>query len=210
MFRWVQTAIVNFQGELSERHSLASESGSSTDSHADAPDGKDGELDWTCLLLWGFHGCAKQNMKFEALTLFRPQWRKNMDQLWSSATSWTLARRNYPRRRAQTNVWTLQVSRTQLHMAGLNTSQLINFTLPLPSGYLNVLVNSQWRTCWCLIKNGQLWFYQDKSKNKVSQPAVTLEGCRVSADPSPEHLYSFRIEMDGTQLATLEVDHSCF
>lgn len=86
-------------------------------------------------------------------------------------------------------------------------TRLINFPLSLPSGYLNVLVNSQWRTCWCLIKNGQLWFYQDKGKNKVSQPAVTLEGCSVSADPSPEHLYSFRIEMDGTQLATLEVDH---
>lgn len=39
----VKTSVVNFQGELSERHSLASESGSSTDSHADTPDGKDGE-----------------------------------------------------------------------------------------------------------------------------------------------------------------------
>lgn len=77
---------------------------------------------------------------------------------------------------------------------------------PVSSGYLNVLVNSQWRTCWCLIKNGQLWFYQDKGKNKVSQPAVTLEGCSILADPSPEHLYSFRIDMDGTQLAALEVD----
>lgn len=72
-----------------------------------------------------------------------------------------------------------------------------------------MLVNSQWRTCWCLIKNGQLWFYQDKGKNKVSQPAVTLEGCSVLPDPSPEHLYSFRIDMDGTQLATLEVDTRC-
>lgn len=68
-----------------------------------------------------------------------------------------------------------------------------------------MLVNSQWRTCWCLLKNGQLWFYQDKGKSKVSQPAVTLEGCSVLPDPNPEHLYSFRIEMDGTQLATLEV-----
>ncbi|XP_061822700.2 actin filament-associated protein 1-like 2 [Nerophis lumbriciformis] len=76
------------------------------------------------------------------------------------------------------------------------------------SGYLNVLVNSQWRTCWCLIKNGQLWFYQDKNKTKVSQPAVTLEGCQVSPDPSPEHLYSFRIDMEGTQLATLEAKTS--
>uniref|UniRef100_A0A3Q0RUN0 Actin filament-associated protein 1-like 2 n=1 Tax=Amphilophus citrinellus TaxID=61819 RepID=A0A3Q0RUN0_AMPCI len=74
--------------------------------------------------------------------------------------------------------------------------------------YLNVLVNSQWRTCWCLIKNGQLWFYQDKGKNKVTQPAVTLEGCSVLPDPSPEHLYSFRIDMDGTQMATLEAKTS--
>lgn len=51
MIRLVQTAIVNFQGELSERHSLASESGSSTDSHADIPEGKDGELDRTYLIL---------------------------------------------------------------------------------------------------------------------------------------------------------------
>ncbi|XP_051925475.1 LOW QUALITY PROTEIN: actin filament-associated protein 1-like 2 [Hippocampus zosterae] len=76
------------------------------------------------------------------------------------------------------------------------------------SGYLNVLVNSQWRTCWCLIKNGQLWFYQDKSKSKVSQPAVKLGGCQVSPDPSPEHLYTFRIDMSGAQLATLEAKTS--
>lgn len=42
--------MVNFQGELSERHSLASESGSSTDSHADTPDSKDGE--WTQLAFY--------------------------------------------------------------------------------------------------------------------------------------------------------------
>lgn len=69
-----------------------------------------------------------------------------------------------------------------------------------------MLVNSQWRTCWCLMKNGQLWFYQDKGKSKVSQPAVTLGGCSVLPDPSPERLYSFKIDMDGTQVATLEVD----
>ena len=73
------------------------------------------------------------------------------------------------------------------------------------SGYLNVLVNSHWRSHWCLIKNGQLWFYQDKGKTKVAQQPVPLEGCMVLPDPSPEHLYSFRIQMDGAQLATLEV-----
>ncbi|KAK7919577.1 hypothetical protein WMY93_010861 [Mugilogobius chulae] len=76
------------------------------------------------------------------------------------------------------------------------------------SGYLNVLVNSQWRTCWCLIKNGQLWFYQDKNKSKISQPAVSLEGCSVCPDPSPEHLYSFRIHLDGAQDTTLEAKTS--
>lgn len=73
------------------------------------------------------------------------------------------------------------------------------------TGYLNVLVNSQWRTRWCLIKNGKLWFYQDKGKSKAAHQPVPLEGCSVLPDPSPEHLYSFRIQMDGEELATLEV-----
>uniref|UniRef100_A0A3Q3WLI0 Actin filament-associated protein 1-like 2 n=1 Tax=Mola mola TaxID=94237 RepID=A0A3Q3WLI0_MOLML len=137
--------------KLSERFSVASESGSSTDSHAETPESKD-------------------------------------------------VKKKYG--------------------AGLMFSNLMNIGKKKPSslespekcvdtsGCLNVLVNSQWRTCWCLIKNGQLWFYQDKGKNKVSQPAVTLEGCSISPDPSPEHLYSFRIDMDGTQLATLEAKTS--
>ncbi|KPP62471.1 hypothetical protein Z043_119346, partial [Scleropages formosus] len=74
--------------------------------------------------------------------------------------------------------------------------------------YLNVLVNSQWRARWCLIKNGQLWFYQDKAKTKVAQQPLSLEGCMILPDPSPEHLYSFRIEQDGEQRATLEAKSS--
>lgn len=35
---------MNPQGELSERYSVASESGSSTDSHAETPESKDGKL----------------------------------------------------------------------------------------------------------------------------------------------------------------------
>ncbi|TSK14748.1 Actin filament-associated protein 1-like 2 [Bagarius yarrelli] len=104
--------------------------------------------------------------------------------------------------------------------AGLKLSNLINIgkkkisSLECPekcvetSGYLNVLVNSQWRTRWCLIKNGKLWFYADKGKSKVSQQPVPLEGCMVLPDPSPEHLYSFRIQMDGEELATLEAKSS--
>lgn len=56
-----------------------------------------------------------------------------------------------------------------------------------------------------MIKNGKLWFYQDKGKSKVAQQPVPLEGCMVLPDPSPEHLYSFRIQMDGEELAILEV-----
>ncbi|KAI5103321.1 actin filament-associated protein 1-like 2 isoform X5, partial [Silurus meridionalis] len=76
------------------------------------------------------------------------------------------------------------------------------------SGYLNVLVNSQWRSRWCLIKNGKLWFYQDKGKSKVSQQPVPLEGCMVLPDPSPEHLYSFHIRIDGEELVMLEAKSS--
>ncbi|XP_041117027.1 actin filament-associated protein 1-like 2 [Polyodon spathula] len=76
------------------------------------------------------------------------------------------------------------------------------------SGYMNVLVNSQWRTRWCLIKNGQLYFYQDKSKNKAAHQPLSLEGCVVVPDPSPEHLYSFRILHKGEQRATLEAKSS--
>ncbi|XP_066549884.1 actin filament-associated protein 1-like 2 isoform X1 [Amia ocellicauda] len=104
--------------------------------------------------------------------------------------------------------------------AGLKLSHLMNIGKKKPtlldspektvdtSGYLNVLVNSQWRSRWCSIKNGQLWFYQDKGRNKVTHQPVTLEGCMVLPDPSPDHLYSFRIQQDGEQLATLEAKSS--
>ncbi|XP_054624112.1 actin filament-associated protein 1-like 2 [Dunckerocampus dactyliophorus] len=139
------------KGEVGERYSVASESGSSTDSHAETPETKDVKKKYST------------GLKFSNLM----------------------------------NIGKKKASSLE------NAEKCVD-----TSGYLNVLVNSQWRTCWCLIKNGQLWFYQDKNKTKVSQPAVTLEGCQVSPDPSPEHLYSFRIDMDGTQLATLEAKTS--
>ncbi|KAK5850881.1 hypothetical protein PBY51_001719 [Eleginops maclovinus] len=139
------------KGELSERYSVASESGSSTDSHTDTPENKDVKKKYGA------------GLKFSNLM----------------------------------NIGKKKPSSLESPEKCVDTS-----------GYLNVLVNSQWRTCWCLIKNGQLWFYHDKSKNKVTQPAVTLGGCSVLPDPIPEHLYSFRINMEGTQLATLEAKTS--
>uniref|UniRef100_A0A3Q2DEV1 Actin filament-associated protein 1-like 2 n=1 Tax=Cyprinodon variegatus TaxID=28743 RepID=A0A3Q2DEV1_CYPVA len=139
------------KGDQNERHSLASESGSSTDSHNEITENKDVKKKYG------------PGLMFSNLM----------------------------------NIGKKKPSALESPEKSIDTS-----------GYLNVLVNSQWRTCWCLIKNGQLWFYQDKGKNKVSQPAVTLEGCSVSPDPSPEHLYSFRIDLDGTQIATLEAKTS--
>lgn len=55
------------------------------------------------------------------------------------------------------------------------------------------------------MRDRQLWIYNDKSKSKVSQQPVALDRCMVLPDPSPEHLYSFRIQIDGEELATLEV-----
>ncbi|XP_061611479.1 actin filament-associated protein 1-like 2 [Phyllopteryx taeniolatus] len=138
------------KGEVGERHSVASESGSSTDSHAETLE-------------------------------------KDVKKKYSAALKFS-------------NLMNIGKKKASL----LESAEKCVET----SGYLNVLVNSQWRTCWCLIKNGQLWFYHDKNKNKMSQPAVKLEGCQISPDPSPEHLYSFRIDMSGTQLATLEAKTS--
>ncbi|XP_062988764.1 actin filament-associated protein 1-like 2 isoform X1 [Elgaria multicarinata webbii] len=70
--------------------------------------------------------------------------------------------------------------------------------------YLNVLVNSQWKSRWCYVKDGQLHFYQDKNRNKTAQQPLNLIGCEVIPDPSPEHLYSFRILNNGEERAMLE------
>ncbi|XP_048843601.1 actin filament-associated protein 1-like 2 isoform X2 [Brienomyrus brachyistius] len=139
------------KGELSERHSAASESGSSTDSHAEAADAKEGKKRY---------GAALKLSNLMNIGKKKP----------SALES--------PEKTMET------------------------------SGYLNVLANSQWRTRWCTIKNGQLWFYQDKGKTKVAQQPVGLEGCMVVPDPSPDHLYSFTIQQDGEQLATLEAKSS--
>ncbi|CAL8301449.1 unnamed protein product [Lota lota] len=138
------------KGEMSERHSVASESGSSTDSHAETPDPKDVKKKYGAGLKFNLMNIGKKKTSL----LDSPE--KCVD----------------------------------------------------TSGYLNVLVNSQWRSRWCLIRDGQLWFYTDKGKVKVSQPAVALGGCSVVPLPSPEHLYTFRIDLDGTQLATLEAKTS--
>ncbi|MGH0166958.1 UNVERIFIED_CONTAM: hypothetical protein FKN15_051854 [Acipenser sinensis] len=135
--------------DVHERHSIASESGSSTDSHAETPEIKDVKKKYGAgLKLSNFMNIGKKKCS----SLESPE--KCVD----------------------------------------------------TSGYMNVLVNSQWRTRWCLIKNGQLYFYQDKSKNKAVHQPLSLGGCVVVPDPSPEHLYSFRILHEGEQRATLEVD----
>ncbi|XP_036428607.1 actin filament-associated protein 1-like 2 isoform X2 [Colossoma macropomum] len=139
------------KGELNERYSVASESGSSTDSHAENVETRDVKKKYGAgLMLSNLMNIGKKKV--------------------SSLES--------PEKCVET------------------------------SGYLNVLVNSQWRTRWCLIKNGQLLFYQDKGKSKLAQQPVLLEGCMVLPDPSPEHLYSFRIQMDGEELAILEAKSS--
>ncbi|XP_029788475.1 actin filament-associated protein 1-like 2 isoform X4 [Suricata suricatta] len=76
------------------------------------------------------------------------------------------------------------------------------------SSYLNVLVNSQWKSRWCSVRDSHLHFYQDRNRNKVAQQPVSLLGCEVVPDPSPDHLYSFRILHHGEELAKLEAKSS--
>ncbi|XP_012579237.1 PREDICTED: actin filament-associated protein 1-like 2 isoform X1 [Condylura cristata] len=76
------------------------------------------------------------------------------------------------------------------------------------SCYLNVLVNSQWKSRWCSVRDSHLHFYQDRNRSKVAQQPVSLVGCEVVPDPSPDHLYSFRILHHGEELAKLEAKSS--
>ncbi|XP_070288315.1 actin filament-associated protein 1-like 2 isoform X4 [Myotis yumanensis] len=74
--------------------------------------------------------------------------------------------------------------------------------------YLNVLVNSQWKSRWCSVRDSHLHFYQDRNRSKVAQQPLSLVGCEVVPDPSPDHLYSFRILHNGEELAKLEAKSS--
>ncbi|KAM9197128.1 actin filament-associated protein 1-like 2 isoform 2-T2 [Dugong dugon] len=76
------------------------------------------------------------------------------------------------------------------------------------SSYLNVLVNSQWKSRWCSVKDSHLHFYQDRNRSKAAQQPLSLVGCEVVPDPSPDHLYSFRILHNGEELAKLEAKSS--
>uniref|UniRef100_H0V2L5 Actin filament-associated protein 1-like 2 n=1 Tax=Cavia porcellus TaxID=10141 RepID=H0V2L5_CAVPO len=104
--------------------------------------------------------------------------------------------------------------------AGLKLSNLMNLgrkkstsleptERPLEtSSYLNVLVNSQWKSRWCSVRGSHLHFYQDRNRSKVAQQPLSLVGCEVVPDPSPDHLYSFRIVHNGEELAKLEAKSS--
>ncbi|KFQ28499.1 Actin filament-associated protein 1-like 2, partial [Mesitornis unicolor] len=76
------------------------------------------------------------------------------------------------------------------------------------SSYLNVLVNSQWKSRWCQIKDGHLHFYQDKNRSKLAQQPLSLAGCEIIPEPSPDHLYSFRILHNGEERVILEAKTS--
>ncbi|NWR78122.1 AF1L2 protein, partial [Centropus unirufus] len=76
------------------------------------------------------------------------------------------------------------------------------------SSYLNVLVNSQWKSRWCQVKDGHLHFYQDKNRSKLAQQPLSLAGCEVIPEPSPDHLYSFRILQNGEERIILEAKSS--
>lgn len=127
-----------------------------------------------------------------------------------------MGKRRFPLWRAQRRHWTHQVVYNyniialSEYYSSVEKKYITFFLSVSVAGYLNVLVNLQWKSRWCLIQNRQLWIYNDKYKAKVAQQPVSLEGCMVLPDPSPEHLYSFRIHMAGEELATLEVSRNHF
>lgn len=139
------------KADMSERHSVVSESGSSTDGHPESIETKDVKKKGTT-------GLKLSNLM-------------NLGRKKSSSLE-------SPERTLET------------------------------SSYLNILVNTQWRSRWCHIKNGHLHFYQDKNRSKSAQQPLSLVGCEIIPDPTPDHLYSFRILHSGEELAKLEAKSS--
>ncbi|XP_030807415.1 actin filament-associated protein 1-like 2 isoform X2 [Camarhynchus parvulus] len=137
--------------EVSERYSAASESGSSTDGHAETAEAKDVKKKGTT-------GLKLSNLM-------------NLGRKKSSSL-------DSPERSLET------------------------------SSYLNVLVNSQWKSRWCQIKDGHLHFYQDRNRSKLAQQPLSLAGCEIIPEPSPDHLYSFRILHNGEERVVLEAKSS--
>ncbi|NXF00633.1 AF1L2 protein, partial [Smithornis capensis] len=137
--------------EVSERHSAASESGSSTDGHPETAETKD--------------------VKKKCTTSLKLSNLMNLGRKKSSSL-------DSPERSLET------------------------------SSYLNVLVNSQWKSRWCQIKDGHLHFYQDKNRSKLAQQPLSLAGCEIIPEPSPDHLYSFRILQNGEERVILEAKSS--
>uniref|UniRef100_A0A8D0DMD8 Actin filament-associated protein 1-like 2 n=1 Tax=Salvator merianae TaxID=96440 RepID=A0A8D0DMD8_SALMN len=70
--------------------------------------------------------------------------------------------------------------------------------------YLNVFVNSQWKSRWCHVKDGYLYFYQDKNRSKTAQQPLNLIGCDIIPNQSADRLYSFRVLYNGEERAMLE------
>ncbi|KAG9468114.1 hypothetical protein GDO78_013729, partial [Eleutherodactylus coqui] len=142
-----EQALQWLKGEVTDRYSAASESGSSTDGHPDTPEVKEVKKK-------GPSGLKLSNL----MNLGRKK----------------SASMESPEKTLET------------------------------SNYLNVLINSHWKSRYCCVKDGQLHFYQDRNRNKIATPAVALMGCDIIPQPTQDHLYSFRILHNGEQLATLE------
>ncbi|KAM4704341.1 actin filament-associated protein 1-like 2 [Rhinophrynus dorsalis] len=143
--------LTTHKGEVSDRYSAASESGSSTDGHPDTPEVKEVKKK-------GTSGLKLSNL----MNLGRKK----------------SASMESPEKTLET------------------------------SNYLNVLINSQWKSRYCCVKDGQLHFYQDRNKCKAAYQPVCLMGCDIVPQPCPDHLYSFRILHNGEELATLEAKSS--
>lgn len=139
------------KGEITDRYSAASESGSSTDGHPETPDVKEVKKK-------GTSGLKLSNLM-------------NLGRKKSSSME-------SPEKSLET------------------------------SNYLNVLINSHWKSRYCCIKDGQLHIFQERNKSKAALQPVSLLGCDIIPQPTPDHLYSFRILHNGEELAMLEAKSS--
>ncbi|KAB0405740.1 hypothetical protein E2I00_001581, partial [Balaenoptera physalus] len=69
----------------------------------------------------------------------------------------------------------------------------------IPGCYLNVLVNSQWKSRWCSVRDSHLYFYQDRNRSKAAQQPLSLVGCEAKSSEEMGHWLGLLLSESGSK-----------
>nr|XP_009302509.1 actin filament-associated protein 1-like 2 [Danio rerio] len=72
--------------------------------------------------------------------------------------------------------------------------------------FLKVLMNCQWQSLWCWVKDGNLKMYRDEASLEIPEYTVHLRGSDVRPGPDTEHAYRITITQHGDHVVVLEAN----